>query len=68
MEGGCTASSGELVRVGILGDVGSQFPTLVHQGSKSFQSLVVRYVVLFPISYMIFYTHIKRDALACFEC
>ena len=47
-EGGCAASSGELVRVGILGDVGSQFSTLVHQGSESFRSLVIRCVVLFP--------------------
>ena len=33
---GCAVSSGEQVRVRILGEIGSRFPTLGHQGSGSF--------------------------------
>jgi hypothetical protein len=51
---GCAASSGESVRVHILGDVGSQFPTLGHQGSGSFQ--LVQYPVMSLTSYVMLYT------------
>jgi hypothetical protein len=51
---GCAVSSGESVRVCILGDAGSQFPTLGHQGGGSFQ--FARYPVVSPISYVVLYT------------
>jgi hypothetical protein len=51
MKGGYSASSGEQVLV-FWAYVGSQFPTLNHQGSGPFQPSVVRYAILFPTFYV----------------
>ena len=48
-------------------DVGSQFQTSEHQGSRSFRPLVVRSTVLFPTSCVVLYMPSKRDVSACFE-